>query len=67
MLLWFKNSECKILNALIVKVNHLLKKGGEKDLIVLFSCIDVKFVIKLIAYDNASNNATKNMTVWRFF
>ena len=26
-----------------------------------------KHVIKLIAYDNASNNATKNMTVWRFF
>lgn len=26
-----------------------------------------KHVIKLIAYDNAGNNATKNMTVWRFF
>ncbi len=26
-----------------------------------------KHVIELIAYDNVGNNATKNMTVWRFF
>ena len=28
---------------------------------------EYKHVIKLIAYDNAGNNATKKMSVWKFF